>query len=122
MGATGTATVNFGGFPGSDSATVLVTGQTGIVAGSLVEAWLVPTATGDHSADEHIMVGPRIEAGNIVPGTGFTIYAMQLARKSEPDAIPRFNSPSQQNVQNVQERGRVTSMTYGQWSVAWVWN
>jgi hypothetical protein len=61
-------------------------------------------------------------AGNIVPGTGFTIYAIAFPVEPVPDAIPRFNSPSQQNVQSVQEHGRVTPMTYGQWSVAWVWN
>jgi hypothetical protein len=102
MGATGTATVNFGGFPGSSDTTVLVTGQTGIVANSLVEAWLVPTATGDHSADEHVADGPRIMAGNIVPGTGFTIYA--VAQDEEPSPVGAGPMP------------------YGQWSVAWVWN
>ena len=116
MGATGTATLNFGGFPGSDSASVLVTGQGGIQAGSLVEAWLIPVATSEHSADEHIMVGPRVFAGNIVPGTGFTIYGMQLARRSEPDLPPHPGFDPNQ------EHGRMTPMTYGQWSVAWVWN
>jgi hypothetical protein len=102
VGATGTATVNFGGFPGASDTSVLVTGQTGIVAGSLVEAWLVPTATSDHSADEHIADGPRILAGNIVSGTGFTIYA--VAQDEEPVPIG------------------VAPMPYGQWSVAWCWN
>lgn len=92
--ATGTATVDFGAWPGQTEASVSVTGQTGITGTSLVEAWLVPTATSDHSADEHRHDGPRIVAGNVVAGVSFTIYAH--ARD-------------------------VGGIAYGQWSVAWVW-
>jgi len=120
MGASGTAIVNFGGFPGSSDTSVLVTGQGGIQAGSLVEAWLVPTGTSEHSSDEHVMVGPSVIAGNIVPGTGFTIYSVGQERVPEPDAIKR--SGGLNVLDNLQEYGRVTPMTYGQWSVAWVWN
>ena len=121
MGAQGTATVNFGGFPGSTDCSVLVTGQTGIQAGSLVEAWLIPVGTSDHSADEHIADGPRIMAGNIVPGTGFTIYAIAWPSLSEPvpDGIYKPHRPFRENYE---EKGRVAPMPYGQWSVAWVWN
>jgi len=51
--ATGTTTIDFGAFPGATDATVAVTGQAAIVAGSLVEAWIRPVATADHTADEH---------------------------------------------------------------------
>lgn len=119
MGATGTATVNFGGFPGASDTSVLVTGQTGIVAGSLVEAWLVPVGTSDHSADEHLVDGPKIMAGNIVPGVGFTIYGIAWPTIPVPDATYR---PSRGVRENYEEKGRVTPMPYGQWSVAWVWN
>jgi hypothetical protein len=74
--AVGTATIDFGALPGGSDASVVVTGQTGIAANSSVEAWVVPTANADHNADEHIVEGLRIYAGNIVPGTGFTIYAI----------------------------------------------
>lgn len=120
MGATGTATVNFGGFPGANDASVLVTGQSGIVSGSLVEAWLVPTTTSDHDADEHLMVGPRIFAGNISPGVGFTIYGIAQPRRPEPDAILKSGGRSFR--EDYTEHGRAAPMTYGQWSVAWVWN
>jgi hypothetical protein len=73
--ATGTTTVDFGAFPGATDTSVAVTGQTGIVSGSLVEAWLRPVATADHSADEHWVEEIQVTAGNIVAGTGFTIYA-----------------------------------------------
>ena len=92
--ATGNATLNFGAFPGSSDTSVAVTGQTGITTSSFVEAWLVPTATADHSADEHIVETIKVIAGNIVNGTGFTIYGV-----------------------NTGDNSRI----YGSWSVSWVW-
>ena len=89
----GTTVVDFGTYPGNPDASVTISGQTGIVAGSLVEAWLVATATADHSIDEHWVDSPHIVAGNIVPGVGFTIYA--TARDGGRD--------------------------YGQWTVQWMW-
>lgn len=116
MGAQGTATVDFGAWPGSDEATVTVTGQASILAGSLVEAWLFPTATADHSADEHRLDGPQIIAGNVVAGTGFTIYAQpQLPPVVMPDPM---NNGSGSLKQNTKGKSRI----YGTWTVAWVWN
>lgn len=71
----GTATVNFGAFPGSTDASVAVTGQTGILAGSKVKAWIMATATADHTADEHLVDPPRVAVGPVGAGVGFTIYA-----------------------------------------------
>jgi len=71
----GTATVNFGAFPGSTDTSVAVTGQTGILAGSIVQAWIRPAVTADHSEMDHIVDPPRIVAGEIVAGVGFTIRA-----------------------------------------------
>lgn len=88
-----TTTIDFGAFPGKTDATATVTGQTNIASGSFVEAYIVPTATADHTADEHWVENIQVMAGNIVAGTGFTIY------------------------------GRVTDSTrlYGLWTVGWVW-
>lgn len=94
MGAQGTAEVDFGAFPGAAYATVAVTGQASIVAGSLVEAWIRPVATSDHRADEHIVDPPEIVAGDIVAGVGFTIHALTN------NAIRH----------------------HGKYTVAWVWN
>jgi hypothetical protein len=88
----GVATINFGAFPGSTDASVAVTGQTDILAGSSVFASLRATATADHSVDEHVVEEMDVLAGSIIPGTGFTIYA----------------------------RTRNTAIS-GQWSVAWSW-
>ncbi len=65
MGASGTAALDFGAFPGKSDASVAVTGQAGIVSGSLVEAWIRPEATADHTADEHMLETLKVFAGNI---------------------------------------------------------
>lgn len=101
MGAQGTAVLNFGAFPGASDAAVVVTGQTGIVAGSLVEAWMRPVATADHSVDEHLVETLKVIAGNIVAATGFTIYGF--------------------NTSQLSSHGQGTRL-YGQWTVSWVWN
>lgn len=101
--AVGTATLDFGAFaaPSPSStyghpkteASVSVTGQAGILATSLVEAWLAPETAGtaDHSVDEHYVENIVVKAGNITPGTGFEI------------------------------RGEcIVGGTYGQWTVSWV--
>jgi hypothetical protein len=94
MAGTGTVSLNFGAFPGKTDATVAVTGQAGIGAGSLVEAWIFPAATTEHTADEHWVENIQVTAGNVVAGTGFTIYGRTLD----------------------------ISRLYGNFNVAWVWN
>lgn len=95
MGAQGTAVVDFGIFvSGSTQAQVMVTGQTAILTSNLCEAWIRPQdPTSDHSVDEHIIEKLKVTAGSIVAGSGFTIYV---------------------ECEN--------SISYGQWSIAWVWN
>lgn len=68
------ATVDFGPTP-SETAQVAVTGQTSIVSGSLVEAWLVRNSTADNNTDMHELLARffSISVGDIVAGTGFTI-------------------------------------------------
>ena len=77
--ATGTAVIDFGAFPGSNEATVVVTGQSGISSGSKVEAYfMADDTTGDHTAKDHryadLLIG--LTCGGIVGGTGFSIYAL----------------------------------------------
>lgn len=91
--AQGTLRLDFGPFPGKTDTSVAVTGQASILAGSLVEAWVLPAATADHSADEHWLDKPLVTACAVVAGTGFSIYAL---------------AP--------------TNQLYGLWNVAWVWN
>ncbi len=109
MGATGTTTINFGTFPGASDASVVVTGQAAIVAGSLVEAWIRPEATADHTADEHMVETLKVIAGNIVAGTGFTIYGFNTNQINEP-LFPYRGI------------GGIGTRLYGLFAVAWAWN
>jgi len=97
--AQGTTTVNFGSFPGTDAVSVSVS-----VSGSptLGEAWIVPTATADHSADEHLLAAPRVYAA-VPSGGSMTITA--VAQEGEARAgVRNASSPR----------------TYGLWTVGWV--
>ena len=120
MGAQGVTTVTFGAFPGTTDCTTVITGQTGIGAGSAVEAWIICTATSDHSADEHWVDPPEVTAGNIVAGTGFTIYAMGNPGSIEPNYNMGLvvNNKSYPNAAT----GIITPMPYGAWTVGWCWN
>jgi len=100
--ATGTVLVDFGALvpcPTSQSvgvpvgqAQVTVTGQTAITASSLVEAWVFPATTADHTHDEHYCENLRPIAGHVVAGSSFDIVVECLL-----------------------------GGTYGKWNIAWAW-
>jgi hypothetical protein len=76
MGSEGFTTINFGSTP-TDEASIAVTGQAGIVAGSDIEAfWQGDTASGN-GVDEHLEGGAmcKLVCGSVIAGTGFTITA-----------------------------------------------
>ena len=73
--ATGTATLNFGSAPGTNVVTTVVTGQTSIGLSSHVEAFMMGSSTATHNATEHLIAPITLRCGDIVAGTGFTIYA-----------------------------------------------
>jgi hypothetical protein len=98
--ATGTATLDFGAFPGTDLASVAVTGQAAILNTSLVEAWLFPATTTDHSVDEHLVETIRVIAGPPTAGSGFTIYGVNTSQIGQGRGV----NP------------------YGKFNVAWAWN
>lgn len=91
--AMGTATIDFGSFPGATDTSLAVTGQSTILSTSAVDAYVSPATTVEHTADEHWVEALSVAAGNIVVSTGFTIYA------------------------------RTTDNTrlYGRYNVRWVW-
>ena len=131
MGAQGTAILDFGAFPGASDAAVAVIGQAAIVSGSLVEAWIRPEATADHTADEHMMETLKVFAGNIIAGTGFTIYGLNTSQLNEP--VPdqtAFKSPTfvrimhgrQDEQANANYGGGTGTRIWGRWTCAWVWN
>lgn len=109
--ATGSAVVDFGAYPGSPYATVVITGQSGILTGSLVECWIFPAATTDHTHDEHIVDPPRVVAGNVVAGTGFTIHALAYTTPQLWDVLDGVGAP----------QGSRAVTHWGKWNVAWVW-
>jgi hypothetical protein len=94
MSNQGTATIDFGAWPGSNEASATVAGQADIEATSGVEAWFMGDDTSaDHTAADH-RYAPcfiHLTCGSIVAGTGFTIFA------------------------------RSTEKMTGTWSVRWVW-
>jgi hypothetical protein len=92
--ATGTATINFGAYPGSNEASVAVTGQTSILATSKVEAFVMGDDTStDHTAADHryFALFAALSCGTPTASTGFTIHARSAEKLT------------------------------GQWTVRWVW-
>lgn len=131
MGAQGTATLDFGAFPGKSDASVAVTGQAGIVAGSLAEAWIRPVDTVDHSADEHMLETLKVIAASIVAGVGFTIFGFNTSQLNEPiDQNAETTlfvtlataQPGQVRTQAPSSIGGMGTRLYGQWTIAWAWN
>lgn len=130
----GTTTVDFGSFPGAPQATTVVTGQAAILSSSIVRVRLWPTATADHSADEHIMAAIMLDliASDIVPGTGFSINALtrpqpgNLGFPVRPDrglssATAGQNTALQQGV-FPSVGGEDNSWLYGQFTVLYEWS
>lgn len=72
----GATEIDFGAWPGSNEATVVVTGQTGISATTPVEAWLMAEATVDHTLQDATYAARFISVTAGAPsGTSFTVYA-----------------------------------------------
>ena len=74
MGAQGTTTLDFGAFPGKAQTTRTITGQAGINASSLIEAWVGYGTTADHSEDEHAIEDFFVSIESVVIGAGFDIW------------------------------------------------
>lgn len=93
--ALGTATLDFGAHPGSNEASVAVTGQTSISATSKADAFVMSDDTSsDHTASDHryLKTFAALSCGTPTAATGFTIYARSHHKLT------------------------------GQWSVRWVWS
>ena len=74
----GTATIDFGAFPGSAEAVIAVAGQTGISATSKAEAFFMGDDTSaTHTAADHRYAPAFIglTCGTPTAGVGFNIYA-----------------------------------------------
>lgn len=76
--ATGTVTINFGAAPGSNEASVAVTGQAAILATSKADAFVMADDSSvDHTAADHryFEALAALSCGTPTLATGFTIYA-----------------------------------------------
>lgn len=74
----GTATIDFGSFPGANETSVAVAGQATIGVSSKAEAFLMgDDDTGDHTSGDHRYVGLflALTCGTPTAGVGFTIHA-----------------------------------------------
>lgn len=78
----GSATLDWGSFPGSNEASVTVTGQTDITADAHVEAMYMAEALSSKTANDHAYIAllSELTCGGIVAGTGFTIYGRSLEK------------------------------------------
>lgn len=124
-GAQGTAIADFGAFPGGSHKTITVTGQSRIRTTSIVEAWLYPAATADHSADEHVVEAINVLAGSIVEGVGFSIDIItagiiQDTLFLKPTWYVPIGAIKQDRIPFGQ--GAIIPRIYGQWSIAWRWS
>ena len=73
----GTAIIDFGAEPGSNEATIAVTGQATISATSKVESYIMADdTTADHTANDHRYFNTQVglTCGTPTAATGFTIY------------------------------------------------
>ena len=74
----GTATIDFGAYPGGNEASIAVTGLTTISATSKAEAYIMADDTSaNHTAADHryITALMGLTCGTPSAGVGFTIYA-----------------------------------------------
>jgi hypothetical protein len=79
----GIAIIDFGSYPGSNEASVVVTGITTISATSKVLLFInADDTTNDHTANDHKYVGVflNMTAGVSTAGVGFTIYATAMEK------------------------------------------
>lgn len=77
----GTATLDFGAYPGSNEASVVVTGQGFITSTSVIQAFIMGDSTSStYTANDHKYLATflDISTDTATAGTGFTIYARSI--------------------------------------------
>ncbi len=128
-GTSGTTTVDFGAFPGKTDAEVVITGQTGIVAGSIVVASVRAVASADHTVGEHVIEQLKVVPYGIVAGTGFSIRVFCQDWVVSP---LESGGAGQRDVAllagrttgfSAKERGGAgNGRLYGVWNLQWSWS
>ena len=90
MAVMGSATLNFGAFPGPNEASVAVTGQGSILATSKAESFIMADdTTTDHTAADHRYLAALVTltCGTPSVGNGFTIYGRCLDKMQGQVAV-----------------------------------
>ncbi len=90
----GRTVIDFGDTGVSDASVAV--SQATIADGAIVHAWMDRRATNDHTAEEHSVERFIVTAGDVVAGTGFTVYLTL--------------------------DGRGDATTTGEWAVCWSWS
>lgn len=122
MGAQGTATLDFGTFPGSNVAIVDVA-AAGVVAGSAIEAWIRPVATADHTDTDHV-AAPMKVVGTYLSDNNIRIYGINQNDVIPPEEDqPQTDINQAPNTRMFKRRDRAPApMFVGQFNVWWCWN
>lgn len=127
MGAQGQVEVDFGAHPGAIEKEVDVA-TAGVVATSLVEAWLHPDTTTDHTVDEHIAMMDSLRVqGRYLSDNNIRVRVQPVDRQMDTAGVrggvqeSGINRVSQEDSSRVQP-GPQRVLAYGKWVVAWVWN
>jgi hypothetical protein len=117
MGAQGTATLDFGVFPGS-AVTSVDAVATGVVSTSAIEAWIRPEATADHTDADHV-VAPMQVVGTFLSNDNIRIWGINTN-----DVLPPAESLISlgQNSKTAPSDRQPSPMFVGQFKVNWVWN
>lgn len=117
-GATsGVATLDFGVFPGSPSATTTVVAVDASDPSAVLDAWITQVATVDHSADEHAADPPMVAI--VADGAGNIIITGQPSGRDmivQPGVATGHVNTSQAPI------GQTQLMPVGKWSVAWAFS
>lgn len=73
----GSGEIDFGAFPGANEASVAITGQASIVAGSKITITPAAVATSDHTLNDNAYAAmlTALTPGTITAATGFIVYA-----------------------------------------------
>jgi hypothetical protein len=121
MGAQGTATLDFGAFPGSNVTSVDVV-ATGVVSTSAVEAWIRPEATADHTDGDHVIAPMRV-IGHYLSDNNIRIWGVGINDVMPPLEPLTLNRSSSAAARPELQFGRQNSpMLVGTYKVNWVWN
>ena len=121
MGAQGTATLDFGAFPGASVTNVAVV-ATGVISTSAVEAWIRPVATADHTAEDHMVVPMRV-VGSYLSDGNIRIMGFNTNDVMPPEErVPVLSKIPLAGRNNVILKRAPSPMLVGQYNVWWAWN